>query len=113
MSAVFLPAEGGLSDEDRYEAMAPLFADCNVVVVEGDSQTSSPKIEVWRAIQQTAPLSAEDSSTQGVVADDSPPISTLVLPRADVPRSAQWLLERLPFEGLPPERRDECQGFNN
>jgi len=108
-----MPAGSAFSGEDRYAAIAPLLADCNLVVVEGDSQTSSPKVEVWRAIRETAPLSAEDSSTQGVVADDSPPISTLVLPRADVPRSAQWLLERLPFEGLPPERRDECQGFNN
>jgi len=103
MSAVFLPAEGGLSDEDRYVAMAPLFADCNVVVVEGDSQTSSPKIEVWRAIQQTAPLSAEDSSILAVVTDDPAPLSTPVLPRSDVPRLAQWLLERLP---LDLERRD-------
>lgn len=58
MSAVFLPAEGALSDEDRYTAMALLFADCKLVLVEGDSQTSWPKIEVWRAALQTAPLSA-------------------------------------------------------
>jgi len=98
MSAVFLPAEDAFSDEDRYTAMAPLFSDCDLVVVEGDSQTSWPKVEVWRAMSQTAPLSAEDSSILAVVTDDRPPVSTTVLPRGDVPRLAEWLLERLPME---------------
>lgn len=100
MSAVFLPAEGALSDEDRYLMMAPLFADCDLVVVEGDSQTTAPKIEVWRAALGTAPISADNSSVLAVVTDDPLSVHAPVLPRTDVSRLAQWLLERLPAKGL-------------
>jgi len=100
MNAIFLPAGDVSSDddassgEDRYAAMAPLFSGCALVVVEGDSHTSAPKIEVWRAMHRTAPLCGEDSSILAVVTDDSPPVTTTILPRTDVPRLAEWLLER-------------------
>lgn len=95
MSAVFLPAERAPAGHDRYGAMAPLFAQCDLVLVEGDSQTTAPKLEVWRAVQQTAPLAAEDPSIRAVVTDDPLPIPASVLPRRDVAALANWLLETL------------------
>lgn len=99
MSAVFWPAEEAVSDEERYAAMGPLFADCDLVVVEGDSQTLAPKIEVWRAVLEAVPISTEDHSVLAVVTDDPLSVGVPVLPRTDVSRLAQWLLERLPVKG--------------
>ena len=46
MTAVFVPCQKG---QDRYSIPAANFAYCDLVLVEGDSQTAATKIEVWRA----------------------------------------------------------------
>ena len=48
VSAVFLPAQEP-DDLFRYQQIAPLFSDCSLVLVEGHSATSGPRVEVWRA----------------------------------------------------------------
>lgn len=94
MSAVFLPAECWPPEQDRYAALAPLYSGCDVVLVEGDSSTRAPKVEVWRAVHGTAPLAREDRSILAVVTDDPLDIDVPVLIRADVPRLARWILEQ-------------------
>src|SRR3990172_5657464 len=70
MSAIFLPTGKKDSEqEDRYAAFAPMFAQCRFVLVEGDSQTTAPKIEVWRNDLETPPLAVEDPSILAVVTD--------------------------------------------
>jgi molybdopterin-guanine dinucleotide biosynthesis protein MobB len=91
MSAVFLPVEPDHDGVDRYDALAPLFAGCDIVLVEGDSQSPAPKVEVYRAIRQTPPLARADASILAVVTDDSPDVPMPILPRSDVPRLASWL----------------------
>lgn len=94
MKAVFIP--GTASDEtgDRYAVMAPLFAGCDLVIAEGDSQTQAFKIEVWRAAMNSAPLAAVDGTIRAVVTDDPLDVSIPILRRADVPQLACWILER-------------------
>jgi molybdopterin-guanine dinucleotide biosynthesis protein MobB len=92
MSAVFVPTPANIGSRDRYAAMAPMFADCDIVLVEGDSQTDAPKVEVWREIQQTAALAADDASILAVVTDDLPDVRVPLLQRSDVPQLADWLL---------------------
>lgn len=94
MSALFIPTKiDGL--KDRYEVLAPAFRDCDVVLVEGDVQTSAPKIEVWRSAAGTPPIAAEDVGVLALVTDDHSPLATLTLPRSDVARVADWILDRL------------------
>jgi molybdopterin-guanine dinucleotide biosynthesis protein MobB len=95
MSAVFIPARATSESADRYRVFAPLLEQCDVVVVEGDSQTTAPKIEVWRAELGTPPLAVEDRSILAVVSDDRPAVSAPLLPRADVPRLVGWLLDHI------------------
>jgi molybdopterin-guanine dinucleotide biosynthesis protein MobB len=83
---------------DAYEAFAPLFAACDVVLVEGDSQTTAPKIEVWRADLGQAPLAAGDSAIRAVVTDDEPAVDVPILKRCDVPRVADWIREAMRIE---------------
>ena len=92
MHAVFWPPqEDDLSDRDsRYDSFAPLFGQCDLVLVEGDTHTTSPKIEVWRESLGTRPLAQTDPTIIAVVSHDNPTSLTVpVWPRADVAFLAQ------------------------
>jgi len=84
LSAVFLPVAAQLDRTDRYAALAPSFADCDLVLVEGDSATSVAKIEVWRAATKSEPLAQSDASIRAVVTDDTIEVAAPIWPRADL-----------------------------
>jgi molybdopterin-guanine dinucleotide biosynthesis protein B len=92
MSAIFLPVEQyELMGDDRYVALAPSFDKCDIVLVEGDSQTTSPKIEVWRAELSDKPMAQQDDSILAVVSNDAVDIPTKVLSRSNVANLADWI----------------------
>ena len=96
MHALFLPVESNdLAESDRYSALAPMFAGCQLVLVEGDSQTTAPKIEVWRSELGRPPLAASDQSILVVVTDDIVPVATARLPRSDVASLSKWILNKM------------------
>jgi len=77
---VFLPADGS----DYCGRLAPWFAGCDLVLVEGDLQSPGPKIEVWRETAGTPCLALERSDIAVVVTDDRLPARVPVLPRSDL-----------------------------
>lgn len=91
MNAVYWSPAQGLGD-GRYDDFAPHFADCDLVLVEGDTQTAAVKIEVWRQSVGGAPLAKEDPSIAAVVTDDAPGLDASVWPRRDVPAVAAGIL---------------------
>jgi molybdopterin-guanine dinucleotide biosynthesis protein MobB len=92
MTAVFLPVdESDSSSNDRYSHIAPLFQRCRLVLVEGDSQTTAPRIEVWRSELGTPPLATRDPSILALVTDDASPASATVLARSNVSGLADWI----------------------
>jgi molybdopterin-guanine dinucleotide biosynthesis protein MobB len=94
LSAVFLPIDPGASGPvDRYAPLARILADCDLVLVEGDTQAAAPRIEVWRAALGTPPLAERDPAILAVVTDDSLATATTVLARSDVPQLASWIRE--------------------
>jgi molybdopterin-guanine dinucleotide biosynthesis protein MobB len=95
MSAVFLPADSSSDDRDRYSVFAPMFSHCRFVLIEGDLQSTAPKIEVWRRELGTPPLIRSHKSIKAVVADDALPDSADFLPRSDVAGLADWILREL------------------
>jgi molybdopterin-guanine dinucleotide biosynthesis protein B len=98
LSAMFIPTDvAGDASGDRYSAFAPLFAHCEFVLVEGDSQSTAPKIEVWRAAAGTPPLVQTDGSILAVVTDDSLSLSlqTTILSRSRVDQLAEWILHNV------------------
>ncbi len=70
MNAVFWPQDVACSGTDRYQQFDSIMKNCDIVLVEGDSQTSAPKIEVFRATDGVTPIAAEDTSIMAVVTDD-------------------------------------------
>lgn len=95
LSAVFVPADEHTADEERYAALSGSFAGCDLVLVEGDSQTAAPKIEVWRREVGDEPLAVGDPSILLVVSDDDPVSRVDRIARSDVPAVAEWVLDRL------------------
>ena len=57
-------------NEDRYATFAVLFADFDLVLVEGDIQTTAPRIEVWRSELRTEPIACRDHNILAVVTND-------------------------------------------
>jgi molybdopterin-guanine dinucleotide biosynthesis protein B len=97
MTAVFLPSKTNATD-NPYSIFAPFLARCRFILVEGDSQATAPKIEVWRKELGTPPLAAVDQSILAVVSDDPLPIETDLLRRSDIAGLADWVLDKLPCE---------------
>jgi molybdopterin-guanine dinucleotide biosynthesis protein B len=93
MSAVFIPAAGTERGEDRYRALASLWAGCDLVLVEGDLGTTAAKIEVWRAALGAPPYAAEHGSIRAVVSDDAVDVPVPRWPRAELAFVADRLLE--------------------
>ncbi len=72
-------------ERDEYQRLQPLYADCQIVLVEGDIDASSGvKIEVWRAAGGAPCLAAERTDIAAVVSDDQPKVVVPVWPRSDV-----------------------------
>ena len=92
LNAVFSTTQQQHDAADRYERIAPMFDDCDLVIVEGHSLVAAPKVEVWRAVNGQPPLAATDGSILAVVTDDPVTVDVPVLPRHDVPGLAARLL---------------------
>jgi molybdopterin-guanine dinucleotide biosynthesis protein MobB len=85
------------SEAERITAidqMAPLFADCDLVLVEGQQHAESPKLEVWRALTGQPPLALELSNVSGLVTDDHiDGLGCPIWPRGDVNFLAERVLQ--------------------
>lgn len=96
MSAVFWPTDKQQGrEEDRYATFATLFADFDLVLVEGDTQTVAPKIEVWRHELGTEPIACHDHTILAVVTDSEPDCEAAIHRRSNVEGVASWILDYL------------------
>lgn len=81
MNAVFWPMDRSSTrpedqddtQESKYAQFDALFADCDIVLVEGDSETRAIKLEVWRSEVSTDPISLHDHSVHAIITDDQVP----------------------------------------
>jgi molybdopterin-guanine dinucleotide biosynthesis protein B len=99
LTAIYLPR---LDPDQPYPSLAPLYAGCDVVLVEGHLQGPGPCIEVWRGDVGTPPLAAEHPGIAAVVSDDGPAVEAPVWPRRDL----DGLIRKLTGAGLLPEPRE-------
>lgn len=91
MTAIFLPTPE-CDQPERYAVIETAFADCDWVIVEGDSTTTAPKIEVWRASLGTEPLAAADPTVLAIVTDDAHQTDLPTLSRVNIREVADWVL---------------------
>ncbi len=112
-SAVFWPGapnDGRASaagEEERYTAFEPLFRECDIVLVEGDTRTSAHKLEVWRAVCGTPPLAQHLTNVLAIVSDDAVDCDVLLLAHRQLPVLADFVCSTL---RVPPPRRSDPHG---
>ena len=73
MNAIFWPQPGNKetqSSSEKYRQFDSMMDECDIVLVEGDSKTTSPKIEVFRDENGSLPIAMSDTTIQAVVTDD-------------------------------------------
>lgn len=87
--AVFLPYE---PTENPFDRVSALFADCDVILVEGYIDGPGRKIEVWRAEVGKEPLFKERREVQALVTDDPVETDLPVLSRSDIPTLVDFLM---------------------
>ncbi len=93
LTAVFLPRSADApSDTDPYARLRPLFAHCDLTLVEGHLEGPNVKVEVWRAALDTTPLAAERGDIHAIITDDAVDLDIRVWPRGDLEQLAQRLL---------------------
>ena len=101
MTAMFIPSDRELRGERRYEQFESLFADCSLILVEGDLNSAAPRIEVWRSVVSEEPYAAVDSAILALVSDDSVGgLSCPVWPRNSVRNVADQILDLIQA-GIP------------
>lgn len=98
MNAVFWPNEANVAGDERYDRFASMFSKSRLVVVEGDTQTKAPKIEVWRAECGQQPIGDQLANVIGLVTDDEVESSYPVLARTDVAAIADFIISQLSIE---------------
>ena len=91
VSAVYWCPDSRQADE--YERLAPMFAGCDLVLVEGDLQTAALKLEVWRSGLGSPPLAVADQRISGIITDDAVDGPSLRLSRRNIARLADWVCE--------------------
>jgi molybdopterin-guanine dinucleotide biosynthesis adapter protein len=61
------------TNEDPYEQVAPMFAACDLVLIEGGGSAAAPKVEVWSLGE--ALLAATDPGVIALVSNDRAQVS--------------------------------------
>ena len=96
MTAMFFPTDREVRGDQRYTQFESLFADCDLIIVEGDLQATAARIEVWRNVASERPYAADDGAIVAVVSDDPVPgIRSPVWPRQPISDVADRVLQFL------------------
>ena len=97
MTAAFIPTDREEMGQHRYAAFESVFANFDLILVEGDLQTNAPRIEVWRSVVSERPYAADDLKIVAVVSDESPPdIACPLWPRIEISGLADKILQFQP-----------------
>lgn len=90
------------ADEDSYSRIAALYADCDLVLVEGDQDRDGLKLEIWRAATGKSPIALERDDITALISDDKleDPISIPIWPLKDTAALADKVLSLIKNEEM-------------
>jgi molybdopterin-guanine dinucleotide biosynthesis protein B len=86
MNAIFWPQPDNESKANKYDQFDAMMGDCDLVLVEGDSQADAIKIEVFRLANANgdSPIAESDSDIKAIVTDDVLDSATATWARSDL-----------------------------
>ncbi len=88
--AAYLPRA---PEENPFDRLAPLFDNCDIILVEGYSHGPGKNIEVWRSASEAEPVFREREDILAVVTDDPLTTDLPVWPRQDVKLLVDRIME--------------------
>ena len=95
MTAAFVPVVRDEDEATRYARFNIMFNDCDIILVEGDLNTTAMKVEVWRTEVSEPPYAENDTTISAVVSDAEVPVGVTVYPRSDLAKLLQMLSDRI------------------
>ncbi len=94
MTAAFVPVQRDEDESVRYARFNVMFNDCDLILVEGDLNTSATKVEVWRAVNAEPPYAAaDDREIAAIISDDDVSVDCEVLSRSDLTAIAERIMQ--------------------
>ncbi len=95
----FLAAKQKRTAVNEYVRFGALMNDCDIVLVEGDSQAKATKIEVFRLANGASPIATSDLTIHAIVTDDVWEIDAAIWKRSGLESfitmsSGSWNLNR-------------------
>jgi molybdopterin-guanine dinucleotide biosynthesis protein len=84
MNAIYWSPVKASSPSEKYSQFDAMMRECDVVLVEGDSRATAPRIEMYREQTGQEPLACGDPSIRAVVSDDGPSVDVPLWPRSDL-----------------------------
>lgn len=96
MSAIFVPRQNQevVEEVDKYSFFEEAMSDCDLILVEGDTYTSSPKLEVWRSECGSDPWSMEIQGISAIVSDDNISVPVERKSRNRIDLLADWMIDK-------------------
>lgn len=91
MTAAFVPVVRDEDEATRYARFNIMFNDCDIILVEGDLNTTAMKLEVWRPEVIEPPYAETNPTISAVVSDSQLPLGATVYPRSDLTTLLQML----------------------
>lgn len=92
MTAVFVPVVRDEDETIRYGRFNILFQECDLILVEGDLNSTAAKLEVWRSTVPEPPYAAASPDILAVVSDDVVDVDCPVLSRSHISDLARNVL---------------------
>ncbi len=89
-TAVFLDTK---TSQTAYQKLEKLYSDCDIVIVEGDSHSGFPTVEVYHKESTDSLIATENKSILAIISDDAVDTDLPVWPRADIEELVNRILE--------------------
>ncbi len=94
---IFIDRNNG--EDDPYSIVEKMFADCEIVIVEGGiDRRDELKIEVWRKQLSSPPLAENRTDIRALITDDPPPSlekKIPIWPRSDIDKLTDKIISLL------------------
>jgi molybdopterin-guanine dinucleotide biosynthesis protein MobB len=106
MQAAFWPCRREEASEASYARLDHVFADCAIVLVEGDLEAAAPKLEVWRSATGAEPLARSRADIAALITDDPVDIDLAIVRRSRIGDIGRQVLA---MAGLEPSDKESLR----
>ena len=90
LAGVFIATE---SSDESINHILPLYANCDLIIVEGAIETPGNKLEVWRKELNPEPLAANRTDITAMVTEDPINVDIPIFKHTEIDEVVKWVQE--------------------